>query len=107
MHDEGIVDGDAIDLVHARRLEVVVKPFESRTLLVRAGRGEGAREREDGNALAGEQIPGLDILPAEGIGTFHALVTHTRLEGDVGNFTSEHELLLGLAWEISGTVRFG
>ena len=40
VHHEGVVDRQAVDLVHAGGLEHVVEPLIVRALLVAAGRGE-------------------------------------------------------------------
>src|SRR6185503_8439565 len=98
VHDKGIVDGDAIDLVHAGGLELVIEPLERRALLVGAGGGEGAGQRENDDPLALEQVGGVHILPAEGIVPADALIAYAGLEGDFGDMTSDHGRLHLVRW---------
>ena len=55
-HDEGVVDGGAGDLVDALGLELIGMLDETRQMLGRTGRGEGAGHGEQRNALAGEEF---------------------------------------------------
>src|SRR5688500_12014027 len=72
VHDKGIVDADAENLIDAELAEGAVQRVVSRTLFVRASRREGAGERENHDALAGEESLARYVLPAKGIGSTDA-----------------------------------
>ena len=65
-HDEGVVHRDAPDLVDALGLEGLGIFDEARHVLGRAGRGEGARQAEDGDLLAPDEVRHLEGVRAKG-----------------------------------------
>src|SRR3546814_6906875 len=89
MHDESIVDGSAVDLIDTRGLEVFIKSFKGRALFRRTGRRESAGKRKDHNPLVAEEIARAHILPAEGVVTTNAFITHAGFKDNVGNLTSK------------------
>jgi hypothetical protein len=82
-HHKGIVDGEAVDLIDAARLDTLV------VLLVtgQVGRGAGGCERagqgKDHDALALHEVLGGDILPRERVVAADGLVADTALESDL------------------------
>src|SRR5262249_17498128 len=94
VHDERVVDADAIDLVDAERAHLVIGEIEARALIVRAGRGERPRQREHDDAFAAEQLGRRHILPAIGVRPGDALVADAGLEDMIGNWTALHATLL-------------
>lgn len=82
-HDEGVVHGEAVDLIDAARLDRLI------VLLVagQVGRGAGGRERagqgKDDDALALHELLGGHILPREGVVTADGVVTDTALESNL------------------------
>ena len=66
-HHEGVIDGQAIDVVDTAALDGLVMLLVAGEVGGRAGGREGAGQREDDNALALEDIRGLDVLPGEGV----------------------------------------
>ena len=79
-HDEGIVHREAVDLIHAHGLDLVVMLLISREVSGGAGRGESSRESEDDCSLALEEILGGHVLPLEGVGSRQGRVADASLE---------------------------
>src|SRR3546814_12946293 len=73
-----------------RRIEL----GEIRELVGRAGRREGAGQREQHHALALEVVVGGLVLPAEGIRAFDGFVAHAGTEGNGGKLSANHMHLL-------------
>ena len=94
VHDEGVVDGDAVDRVDALCLELVIELLEIGKLVGRAGRREGARQREQHHALAGEIVGTGLVFPPERVGSLDRLVAHAGAKGDIGHFFDGHLQLL-------------
>jgi hypothetical protein len=65
-HHEGVVDGDAPDLVDLLRPQLVVIDEVARHVLGGAGRREGARHPEDDDALALRELPHVEVVGADG-----------------------------------------
>ena len=63
-HHERVVDRDAGDRIDALRLELGRLVDIARQMALRAGRGEGARHREQRHLLAAEQLVAGDVLGA-------------------------------------------
>src|SRR3546814_13322749 len=76
-----------------RRIELV----EIRELVGRAGRREGAGQREQHHALALEVVVGGLVLPAEGIRAFDGFVAHAGTEGKGGKLSATHMNQIGIA----------
>src|SRR3546814_13797270 len=68
--------------------------FKGRALFRRTGRRESAGKRKDHNPLVAEEIARAHILPAEGVVTTNAFITHAGFKDNVGNLTSKHIVLL-------------
>ena len=64
-HDEGVVDGDAPDLVDPARLELVEVLQVARDVLGRAGGRERAGQAEDGDLLAGHELVDFEGIGAD------------------------------------------
>ena len=65
-HHEGVVDREAVDGVDAELLHLAVGLLVAGQVGGGAGRREGARQGEDGHALALEVLLGRHVLPAFG-----------------------------------------
>ena len=65
-HHEGVVDREAVDGVDAELLHLAVGLLVAGQVGGGAGRREGARQGEDGHALALEVLLGGHVLPAFG-----------------------------------------
>src|SRR3546814_13442182 len=63
IHHEGVVHRETVDLVDAFGLELRIELVEIRELVGRAGRREGAGQREQHHALALEVVVGGLVLP--------------------------------------------
>ena len=90
VHDKRIIDRDAIDLVDAACLELVIEAFISRALLVRTGRGECARQGEYGDSFACEQVLGIHVLPAERVFAVDRFVANAGFQGNLGDISTDH-----------------
>src|SRR3546814_19105407 len=64
--------------------------FKGRALFRCTGRRESAGKRKDHNPLVAEEIARAHILPAEGVVTTNAFITHAGFKDNVGNLTSKH-----------------
>mmetsp|Transcript_4822 Transcript_4822/g.9538 ORF Transcript_4822/g.9538 Transcript_4822/m.9538 type:complete len:241 (-) Transcript_4822:24-746(-) len=80
-HHEGIVYRQAVDLVNTTGLDRIVILLVSREVRGGARRSEGARESEDHDALALEDVVGGDVLPCERVVAANLFITNTALEG--------------------------
>src|SRR3546814_18029886 len=85
---------ETVDLVDAFGLELRIELVEIRELVGRAGRREGAGQREQHHALALEVVVGGLVLPAEGIRAFDGFVAHAGTEGNGGKLSANHMHLL-------------
>ena len=90
-HDEGIVDGKAVNLVNSKAFDFFVLAVVSRKVSGRASGGECSGEGENNNALALEEVIRSEILPIEWV-LVGALNAAAKLPQSVGNLIS---LLLG------------
>ena len=67
VHDEGVIDGDAVDIVDAESFEFRIELLEVWQLVGRAGRREGAGQRKENDALSDEVVVrGLVVPPIKG-----------------------------------------
>jgi hypothetical protein len=93
----------ASDIVRAGSADGIIFALIGRALLGRAGRGERTGQSEHDDALAGEQVTGVDVLPAERVGSADAFVADAGLQYDIGNLAAEHgDLLLCQAGSMVG-----
>jgi hypothetical protein len=66
-HDEGVVDRQAVHVVDAQGLHLVVNLLPARKVLRGACRSEGTREGEKSDPLALEELRSGTVEPVEGI----------------------------------------
>ncbi len=90
VHDKGIVDREAVDLIRPRRAQIVIGAFIGGALFGAAGRGERTRQGEDDNALAIKDVGACQIVPAERVGAANRVIANAGAEGDIGNIAVDH-----------------
>ena len=69
-----------VDFVDSARLDRLVVLLVPGQVSRRAGRREGARQREDDHPLALHDVVRRDVLPGEGIVAADRVIAHTALE---------------------------
>ncbi len=106
-HNEGVVHGEAVNLINSEGLHLLVGGLVSGKVGGGAGGGEGSWKREDDGALSvSEVIGGGNVLPVERI-LIVRLDTGTGLEGYVrdGGSLSDGGGVLGEAGAGKGCGR--
>ena len=96
IHHEGVVDGQANNLVDAQSLEFVMEFLVAREVRGRASRRERTGQGEHHHALAVEYHLGRQIFPFGWIGTLDIFVADAGLKNCLGNLGHNHLLCVAL-----------
>ena len=84
-HDEGVVNRQAVNIVNAHALDLLIVVLVPGKVSGRAGGSERSGEGEEDDALSLEEVVGGEGLPVEGVGVGDGADPGAGLEGNVGD----------------------